>query len=152
MLLNMSANKRCHHHLAGRPAVGFMMAIFQKHIFAVGNSNATAAENDATYRTLKSLLFILSRLMSAMCRDLMEQMVMPIMQQAEEQLVLCVGNEYRQGILKYLSSFNENFGRQNWSKLANSSVDWWKGGEQRQGSVRSCSSSSSRKDVKATLV
>lgn len=142
MLLNMSANKRCHHHLANRQVVGFMMTIFQKYIFETFNSSA---ENDALYRTMKSLLYIFSRLIGAalMCRDLCEQMVLPIMQQAEQQLCECVRTEHRVGILKYLQNFNANFGRANLSKLSsNISMQM----------ERSYADGGRSKDAKTTLV
>lgn len=108
----MAENRRCHQHLANKQIVQFVMLIFQKHIF---ESYDNQAENDALYRTIKSVLYICSRLItgSALCRDVIEHNVLPVMMQSEQQLYECKRTPHRSGLLKNLQQFNDRHGRRN---------------------------------------
>lgn len=112
ILLNMAANRRCHQHLANKQIVEFVILIFQKHIF---ENYDNQAENDALYRTIKGVLYICSRLIvgSALCRDVIEHNILPVMMQSEQQLYECKRTPHRSGLLKNLQQFNDRHGRRN---------------------------------------
>ncbi|KFB39150.1 hypothetical protein ZHAS_00006484 [Anopheles sinensis] len=61
MLYNMSANWKCHHHLASRPLVAFLVALFSQKFY---EKLPSRTESEAQRKTIKNVLHVLSRLMS----------------------------------------------------------------------------------------
>ncbi|XP_050084445.1 uncharacterized protein LOC126570594 [Anopheles aquasalis] len=89
MLYNMSANWKCHHHLANRTLVGFLVALFNRKFFEKP-PNRTEAE--AQRKTIKNILHVLSRLMSggslsasSSC-ELIESTIVPVFARIERTL------------------------------------------------------------------
>ncbi|XP_035783599.1 uncharacterized protein LOC118461875 [Anopheles albimanus] len=89
MLYNMSANWKCHHHLANRTLVAFLVALFNRKFFEKA-PNRTEAE--AQRKTIKSILHVLSRLMSggslstsSSC-ELIESTIVPVFARIERTL------------------------------------------------------------------
>uniref|UniRef100_A0A2M4AC41 Protein inscuteable homologue C-terminal domain-containing protein n=1 Tax=Anopheles triannulatus TaxID=58253 RepID=A0A2M4AC41_9DIPT len=89
MLYNMSANWKCHHHLANRPLVAFLVALFNRKFFEKP-PNRTEAE--AQRKTIKNILHVLSRLMSggslsasSSC-ELIESTIVPVFARIERTL------------------------------------------------------------------
>ncbi|ETN62543.1 hypothetical protein AND_005760 [Anopheles darlingi] len=89
MLYNMSANWKCHHHLANRPLVAFLVALFNRKFF---EKPPTRTEAEAQRKTIKNILHVLSRLMSggslsasSSC-ELIESTIVPVFARLERTL------------------------------------------------------------------
>ncbi|XP_058121736.1 uncharacterized protein LOC131281636 [Anopheles ziemanni] len=91
MLYNMSANWKCHHHLASRPLVAFLVALFSQKFY---EKLASRTESEAQRKTIKNILHVLSRLMSGGCLvasspatlELLETTLVPVFARIERTL------------------------------------------------------------------
>uniref|UniRef100_A0AAG5DH47 Protein inscuteable homologue C-terminal domain-containing protein n=1 Tax=Anopheles atroparvus TaxID=41427 RepID=A0AAG5DH47_ANOAO len=91
MLYNMSANWKSHHHLAGRPLVSFLVAVFSQKFY---EKLPSRTESEAQRKTIKNILHVLSRLMSGGCLaasspatlELLESTLVPVFARIERTL------------------------------------------------------------------
>uniref|UniRef100_A0A2M3Z258 Protein inscuteable homologue C-terminal domain-containing protein n=1 Tax=Anopheles braziliensis TaxID=58242 RepID=A0A2M3Z258_9DIPT len=109
MLYNMSANWKCHHHLANRTLVAFLVALFNRKFFEKP-PNRTEAE--AQRKTIKNILHVLSRLMSggslsasSSC-ELIESTIVPVFARIER--TLDGGHEHYRDISYISRRLNES--------------------------------------------
>uniref|UniRef100_A0A2M4BBV4 Protein inscuteable homologue C-terminal domain-containing protein n=1 Tax=Anopheles marajoara TaxID=58244 RepID=A0A2M4BBV4_9DIPT len=109
MLYNMSANWKCHHHLANRTLVAFLVALFNRKFFEKAPNRT---ESEAQRKTIKNILHVLSRLMSggslstsSSC-ELIESTIVPVFARLER--TLDGGHEHYRDISYISRRLNES--------------------------------------------
>uniref|UniRef100_A0A182PJ01 Protein inscuteable homologue C-terminal domain-containing protein n=1 Tax=Anopheles epiroticus TaxID=199890 RepID=A0A182PJ01_9DIPT len=88
-LYNMSANWKCHHHLASRPLLTFLVAVLGQKFY---EQQPSRVETEAQRKTIRNILHVLSRLLSGgslssgASHDLIESTVGPVLARIERTL------------------------------------------------------------------
>uniref|UniRef100_A0A182QJC7 Protein inscuteable homologue C-terminal domain-containing protein n=1 Tax=Anopheles farauti TaxID=69004 RepID=A0A182QJC7_9DIPT len=99
MLYNMSANWKCHHHLAGRPLIAFLVTKLNQKFH---ERMANGVESEAQRKTIRNILHVLSRLLtggslsSGASHELIETTIGPVLARIER--TLDGGSEHYQDI------------------------------------------------------
>ncbi|XP_052870401.1 uncharacterized protein LOC128275972 [Anopheles cruzii] len=108
-LYNMSANWKCHHHLANRALVGFLVSVFNQKFF---EKLPNRTECEAQRKVIKHILHVLSRLMgggslsaSSSC-ELIESTIVPVFARIER--TLDGASEHYRDISYISRRFNES--------------------------------------------
>ncbi|XP_058057406.1 uncharacterized protein LOC131208623 [Anopheles bellator] len=108
-LYNMSANWKCHHHLASRALVGFLVSVFNQKFF---EKLPNRTECEAQRKVIKHILHVLSRLMgggslsaSSSC-ELIESTIVPVFARIER--TLDGASEHYRDISYISRRFNES--------------------------------------------
>uniref|UniRef100_A0A182NAL1 Protein inscuteable homologue C-terminal domain-containing protein n=1 Tax=Anopheles dirus TaxID=7168 RepID=A0A182NAL1_9DIPT len=99
MLYNMSANWKCHHHLAGRPLLAFLVTVLSQKFH---ERLASRVESEAQRKTIRNILHVLSRLLtggslsSGASLELIETTIGPVLARIER--TLDGGSEHYQDV------------------------------------------------------
>lgn len=117
MLYNMSANKKCHSHLANRNIIKFIANIFQSQFYERYKSRA---ETDSHRRTIKGVLHIFSRLIheSVVGQEILEHNFVPIFSKIEKDLH--GDSEYSKDISYLSRQMNDSFTQKSFNRSTES--------------------------------
>lgn len=117
MLFNMSANKKCHGHLANRTIITFITSTFQSLFYEKYKSRA---ETEAHRKTIKTILHIMSRLIhdSVVGQEILEHNFVPIFSKIERDLH--VDNEYSRDISFVSRQMNESLSQKSFNRSIDS--------------------------------